>query len=133
RVGREVVTLPEIEEAEFFVVSRHTRKFCSPLCKLFEQIAGFFDRIAGSNPIRPLPAIRRRSTIVEEAAQGAGDVVAIELRRDDPPADAQTLEARRVVRLVEPQRHRQLWNARSQSLCQGANAAMADESRATRE
>jgi len=30
----------------------------------FEQIAGFFDRIARPNPIRPLPAVCCRSTIV---------------------------------------------------------------------
>ena len=54
------------------------------------------------------------------------------IRKERPIVRHQAFQPRRIVRLIESHGHRQLWNAGGESLRERADAAMADERRATR-
>ena len=70
---------------------------------------------------------------VEETAQQRRHALPVELRRHNPAADAEPIQTRRVVRLIETHWHRQLRYPCRESLRQRADSAVADECCAPRQ
>src|SRR4026209_877896 len=67
------------------------------------------------------------SLVIDQPNEFRCHTIAAELARPDPARDAESPEPRRVVRLIERQRHRQLRNTRGQRLSGGADPAMVDD------
>ena len=90
----------------------------------FEHRACFGQRIAALDLARPVLASLGGPRIVEQQRQLARDTVTGEPARDNPARNSEPPQTRRVVRLIEPERHRQLRNSGGECLCGRADAGV---------
>src|SRR6185295_5544100 len=101
------------------------------LCYLLEQIASSIDSMLLPQLPRPSGTGVAHTGIVEQTPKGSGHIRAIEVGRHNPATHPKTSESRRVVRLIEPHRHRQLWNAGGKALGQCADSPVMHEGSAS--
>ena len=95
--------------------------------QLLEQITRAIECPVVLEQRRVLRTGRCDGWIRQQLVEQRRDPFARELRRRHPSGDAKTQQASRVVRLIEPHRHRQLRDARGKGLCQRADSAVMDE------
>ena len=103
------------------------------LCYLLEQVAGVLDRPLLAQLRRPACTRLASARVVQQCAKRGGNVFSGELRGSHPSPNAEPRKARGIIRLIESHRHRQLRRPGRDRLREGADAAVMDDGRTSRQ